>query len=183
MKKNIYLLIYGISFVAGLLVLDACTEKSEVSQVTAATDNASGSSIFRKSTEEKVDEFLTDYLKDMKAALAEPDDKKAAAKIQQMKEEYAPRAEELKPEVEAWETSLSEEERKALEQRTENKPYIHDLMATSISAMSRMNKSPELRKALEALNADISFINEDLSSEEATGEEYPEDIAEDNVKK
>jgi hypothetical protein len=56
-------------------------------------------------------------------------------------------------------------------------------MATSISAMSRMNKSPELRKALEALNADISFINEDLSSEEATGEEYPEDIAEDNVKK
>jgi hypothetical protein len=175
MKKNICLFIYGVGFIAGLQVLTACSEKGEASQVVAVTEKSSGGSVFGKSTEEKMDDFLTDYVKDLKEALAESDDKKAAARIHKMKEKYGPRAERLKPEVEVWEKSLSVEEKEAYEQRAENKPYIKDLIATGFSAMGRINKSPELRQAFEDLNADMNFLNDDLTDEEATGEEYPEE--------
>lgn len=180
MKKNLYLILCGISCIAGLQLLSACAEKSEPSQVVTEKPSDSNT-IFGKSTEEKLDDFLSDYVEDMKSALAETDDKKAAARIQQMKDEYGPRAKELKSEVEAWERSLSEEEKKEFEQRAEDKPYIKDLLTTSFSAMGRMNKSPELRKAFEDLNSDMSFINEDVSNEEATGEEYPEDVVEEEA--
>jgi hypothetical protein len=177
MKNTLYLFICSISCAVSLQILNACAEKRETSGA-AAGQTVVRKAVFGESTEEKLDGLLTDYVHDMKSALAEPDDKKAAARIQQMKAAYSKRIEQLQVEVEAWENSLSEEEKQAFEQRTENKPYFKDLFATSISAMKRMSKSPELRKAFEDLNADMNFINEDSSSEEATGEEYPEEVAE-----
>ena len=184
MKKNLYLLICSISCIIGLQVLIACSSESENPKVTTKL-TAESNPIFGESTEEKLDNLLTDYVYDMKSALAEKDDKKVAAKIQILKEEYSMRVEELQSEIEFWENSLSEQEKEAFEQRIEEKPYFQDLFTTSFSVMGRMNKSPELRKAFEELNSHMNFINEDISSEEATGEEYPEDlieIEEDTVK-
>jgi gas vesicle protein len=183
MKNNIYLFACRVGCVAGLLLLSACSEKNETSQATTTLEkSAEKVSVFGTSTEEKVDDFLTDYVKDLKSALAEADDKKAAAKIQQMKEKYAPRAEKLKAEVETWEASLTEEEKKAFEERADDKPYLKDLITLSFSAMSRVTKSPELHKAFEDLNSQMNILNEDYSSEETTGEEYPEDVVDEETK-
>jgi hypothetical protein len=181
MKKNVYLFVCGVGLIIALQGLYACAEQNEASQE-ATKESFSKGSVFSKNTEQKLDDFLSDYVKDLKEALAETDDKKAAVRIQRMQEKYGSRAEELKSEVETWEASLSEEEKKAFEQRAENKPYIKDLLTTSFTAMGRMNKSPELRKAFEELNANVDFTSEDLSTEEATGEEYPEDVVEDGNK-
>jgi hypothetical protein len=162
-------------------LLSACSEKNETSQTATTIEKSAESvSVFGTSTEEKVDDFLTDYVKDLKSALAETDDKKAAVKIQRMKEKYAPRAEKLKAEVETWEASLTEDEKKAFEERADDKPYIKDLITLSFSAMARVTKSPELHQAFEDLNSKMNILNEDFSSGETTGEEYPEDVVEEN---
>jgi hypothetical protein len=180
MRNNVYLFLCGISLMTGLQLLGACHHKSEVTQA-SIEKSADGHSVFGKSTEEKLDDFLSDYIKDLKNALAETDDKIAAAKIQQMKEKYGPRAEKLQLEVESWETSLSEEEMKAFEQRTENKPYFKDLLTTSVTAIGRVNQSPEIRKALEELNTHVDVLDKDIGTEETTGEEYPEEITEEKI--
>jgi Skp family chaperone for outer membrane proteins len=180
MKKNTLLFICSIGLLAALQVLNACAEKREPLKIVTEQVSAEHSNL-NEATEEKLDNLLTDYVDDMKRALAEPDDKKAAAKIQQMKSQYSTRIEELQVELEAWENSLSEEETRAFQQRMENKPYFKDLFTTSLSAMGRMTKSPEFRKAFEDLNSNLNFINEDLSIEEATGEEYPEDNVEEQI--
>ena len=174
MEKNLLLFIGCIGLLAGMHMLSACAEKRETSTIVAEQAPADHS-LLNEATEEKLDNLLTDYVADMKSALAEPDDKKAAIKIQRMKGQYSTRIEELQAELETWENSLSEEEVRTFQQRMENKPYFKDLFATSLSAMGRMTKSPELRKAFEELNSTINFINEDLNPEEVTGEEYPED--------
>jgi hypothetical protein len=78
----------------------------------------------------------------------ERDDKKAIALLKEMKEEYASRAVDLKPEVEAWEKSLSDTEEQDLSRRMESKPYFKDLVSIGFNAMGRFSKNEELQKPL-----------------------------------
>lgn len=178
MKHSIKLI--GAALLCFHLITACSDNKPQEQQAAAETAGASGSSsLFGKSTEEKVDDFLNDYVKDLKAAMDEKDDQKAISLLKEMKAEYAPRATELEPEVKEWEKSLSENEQESLEKRMGEKPYIKELISIGFTAATRFNKTPELQKAFEDLNSSIDIgasdeteiIPEDEMMEEEGAEE------------
>jgi hypothetical protein len=158
--------------------MSSCSDSKETTTGTQTKETKSASSsMFGKSTEEKVDDFLTDYVSDLKSAMDERDDKKAIALLKEMKEEYASRAVDLKPEVEAWEKSLSDTEEQDLSRRMESKPYFKDLVSIGFNAMGRFSKNEELQKAFEDLNSSVDIATTD---DDTMKDEYPveEEMAE-----
>lgn len=148
------------------MVICACSGESSSTetdrQAAAEAAQAPGKgSLFGKSPEEKIDAFLSDYTKDLKAALAETDDERATRKLKAMQEKYQRRAEKLKPEMEAWEKSLSASEKEAMGERFKDKPYFKELMTVGFSAMGRFAKNPEMMDAFEELNKSIDVMDDD----------------------
>jgi hypothetical protein len=168
-----------------LQIVSGCSEKGaqDGSAATESTGASGSSAIFGKSTEEKMDDFLSDYVKDLKAAMDETDDQKAIAKLKDMKAEYEPRAAELKAEAENWEKSLSESDKEALEKRMGEKPYIKELITLGFTAAGRFSKTPELQKAFDDLNSSMDFtdeMNSGDSGEMMEDETMEEEASEDN---
>ncbi|QHT67931.1 hypothetical protein GXP67_15435 [Rhodocytophaga rosea] len=170
----------GVAAFFCLQIVSGCSEKTaKKGDTTEATGASGSSSLFGKNTEEKVDDFLSDYVKDLRAAMDEADDQKAISKLKDMKAEFEPRAAELKAEVEEWEKSLSESDKEALEKKMENKPYIKELITLGFTAAGRFNKTPELQQAFEDLNSSMDFgdFNDegDEIEDEGEVEEIPEE--------
>lgn len=177
MKIPTKLLVIALSACISLQ-MTSCSDSKESNSTTEVKETkANSGSVFGKSTEEKIDDFLTDYVSDLKSAMDEKDDNKAIALLKDMKEEYASRAADLKTEVEAWEKSLSETEEQELSKRMESKPYFKDLVTVGFSAMGRFSKNPELQKAFEDLNSsvDVGTSDEENSEDEIEAEEEVEE--------
>jgi hypothetical protein len=175
----------GVTALFCLQMVCGCSEKDskeEASTTDTESTGASGSSsLFGKSTEEKVDDFLSDYVKDLKAAMDETDDQKAIAMLKEMKSEYEPRAAELKAEAKKWEESMSETDKEALDKRMETKPYIKELITLGFTAAGRFSKTPEMQQAFDDLNSSMDFtedLKEDTDDEikdEGEMEEIPKE--------
>ena len=164
----------GVAAFFCLQIVSGCSENT-------SKEGASGSSsLFGKNTEEKVDDFLSDYVKELKAAIDETDDQKAIARLKDMKAEFQPRAAELKTEVEEWGKSLSEADKEALDKKMENKPYIKELITLGFTAGGRFNKTPELQQAFEELNSSMDFGDFDDKDGEIEDEGEMEEIPEED---
>jgi len=176
MKTLLQPMLYGTLLLMSLNMFTACSSNQANMENTGSEQQSlSSGSVFGKSTEEKLDEFMIGYVSDLKAAMAEPDDKKTIAMIEEMKEKYTPIAVKLKPEIEAWEKSMSDAEQAAFEKRAEQKSYFKDLFSVGFSSMERINKNPELEKAMADLNSSIDLVEEEEGlMEEEDGSEVEE---------
>lgn len=130
-------------------------------------------------TEAKLDEFMTEYTKRFKAALAVKDDNQTLALLQKMKVDLCPWANRLAPEVEAWEKSMSEAEQEAFRKRAENKPYVAELLKIGFNPenMNRIQKNPKLEAAMKDMETCINQVGKkkEASEEEQSGEESESD--------
>ena len=130
-------------------------------------------------TEAKLDEFMTEYTKRFKAALAVKDDNQTLALLQKMKADLCPWANRLAPEVEAWEKNMSEAEQEAFRKRAENKPYVAELLTIGFNPdnISRIQKNPKLEAAMKDMENCINQVGKkkEATEEEASEEESGED--------
>jgi hypothetical protein len=128
-------------------------------------------------TEAKLDEFMTEYTKRFKAALAVKDDSQTLVLLQKMKADLCPWANRLAPEVEAWQKSMSEAEEEAFRQRAENKPYVAELLKIGFNPeiMNRLQKNPKLEAAMKDMENCINQVGKKKEeSEEGDTEEGSE---------
>lgn len=173
MRTTFNSMLYIVWLCMSLHMLSACSDnQNPMGNAGEESLKKDGAAVFGKSTEEKLDEFMIDYVNDLKAAMAEPDDNKTIEMLREMKEKYTPKATELKPEVEKWEQSMSEAEEAAFEKRAEQKPYFKDLFTVGFGSMNRINKNPKLEQAMEELNDSINLVDEeDISTQEKVNEQ------------
>ncbi len=125
-------------------------------------------------TEAKLDEFMTEYTKRFKAALAAKDDNQTLVLLQKMKADLCPWANRLAPEVEAWQKNMSEAEEEAFRKRAENKPYVAELLKIGFNPenMNRFQKNPKLEAAMKDMENCINQVGKKKeSSEEGDSEE------------
>ena len=126
-------------------------------------------------TEAKLDEFMTEYIKRLKAVLAVKDDNQMATMLQKMKVDFCPWATRLAPEVQAWAKNMSEAEEEAYRKRSENKPYVSDLLKIGFNPeySNRINKNPKLSAAMKEMDDCITQIDkkEEGAEDSETGEE------------
>jgi hypothetical protein len=129
------------------------------------------------STEAKLDEFMTEYTKRFKAALAVKDDNQTLALLQKMKADLCPWATRLAPEVEAWTKSMSKAEEEAFRKRSENKPYVAELLKIGFNPenFNRIQKNPKLEAAMKDMEDCINQVDKKKeASEEGETEEESE---------
>ena len=137
-------------------------------------------------TEAKVDEFMTEYTKRLKAVLAVKDDNQMLTLLKKMTADFCPWAKRLAPEVEAWTKNMSEAEEQAYRKRAENKPYVADLLKIGFNPenLNRINNNPKLEAAMKEMNDCMGQVDkkEAGSEESEAGEESEseEDTGSDN---
>ncbi len=126
-------------------------------------------------TEAKVDEFMTEYIKRIKAALAVKDDNQMLNMLQKMNADFCPWAKRLAPEVQAWTKSMSEAEEEAYRKRAENKPYVAELLKIGFNPANseRIDKNPKLKAAMKEMDDCINQV--DKEKEEAPESETEEE--------
>jgi hypothetical protein len=129
-------------------------------------------------TEAKLDEFMTEYIKRIKAALAVKDDNQMLTMLQKMKTDFCPWAKRLAPEVQAWTKSMSEAEEEAYRKRAENKPYVAELLKIGFNPANseRIDKNPKLKAAMKEMDDCINQV--DKEKEEAAPESETEEESE-----
>ncbi|ANE51000.1 hypothetical protein [Flavisolibacter tropicus] len=106
-------------------------------------------------TEQKLYDFSSVYIDKIEAAIAEPDDDKAIARLNAINTEMKVQAEALKPEFQSWMGSLTKEEEKALGERIMQQPATAKAfqMMGDAKLVRRLEKNPKFRAAFEKANS------------------------------
>jgi hypothetical protein len=119
---------------------------------------------------------MIEYTKRLKAAMAVKDDNQTLSLLQKMKADLCPWAQRLAPEVEAWTKGMSEAEKDALQKRSENKPYVAELLKIGFNPenASRINKNPKLTGVMEEMEVCINKFNKKEEAQEESDESEEE---------
>ena len=119
-------------------------------------------------TEAKYDKAMDKYAVGLKAALNEKDDKKAVALINKINNDLVADLEKIKPELERWLKGMTDQDKEALEERMGGKTYFKTIFELMFDPAvgARIEKSPELKQALEAGNAKMKSLGFESEEEE-----------------
>jgi hypothetical protein len=100
--------------------------------------------------EVQMDQLMTDYVKLLKSTFAEKDDSKSVSMLKSAAPGLRLRFDKLKPELEKWIKSMTDEQQDQFKARLQTKPYIINifLLMNDESIANRVEKNPELQKAL-----------------------------------
>jgi hypothetical protein len=107
--------------------------------------------------EDQMDQLMTDYVKLLKSTFAEKDDSKSVSMLKIAAPGLKLRFDKLKPELEKWITSMTDEQQYQFKARLQTKPYILNifLLMNDESIANRVEKNPELQKALGELGESL----------------------------
>ena len=101
------------------------------------------------------------YINKLQAAFAEQDDVKTIAMIQAAVDELVPKLEEMRPEIESWARSMSEQDKQAYRERARSKPYVKTMLELVYNPdfARRMESNPALQQAMQDASARTQALN------------------------
>jgi hypothetical protein len=100
--------------------------------------------------EDQMDLLMSDYVKLLKSTFAEKDDAKSISILKNATPGLKTRFDKLKPELEKWISSMTDDQQEKFKQRLQTKPYIIDIffLMNDDKIAGRVEKNPDLEKAL-----------------------------------
>lgn len=164
--KNLFV-VRAFAFVMAISLFACSDDKKSSSTHTEtepATENTAPAKVSAVSavhpTEQKVYDLSSAFMEKIEAAIAEPDDNKAIAMLNNIEDEMAPQTTALKTELESWLKSLSESEKDAFGERLFTQPVTQTVykMMGDPKLAERVKKNSTLREAFENANAGLAKV-------------------------